>query len=336
MGPVPLTAEPAAPPAAAPPVHAGLAARARRSVVVRLLAIWVVMALVLTVSAHHFLTTENLTNIGRATAVFGVAAIGVTVALIAGQLDVSIGAVMSVAGILAAERLHAGDTLVVALALGVAAGVVAGLINGLLVVVTRIDALVVTLGTLSIFGGWAYLHTGGAPASTSDAAFKQMGSGTWLGIPISVWILAGLALAAAALLRLTVFGQRLYAVGDSARASRLAGLHTGRVRVAALMISGFTASVAGMLLAANAGQGNPGAGEPYLLNTLAAVVIGGTALGGGSGAIGGTIVGIAILGTIDNGLDLWHLSSNWQDVIGSAILVGALILDRLRVARREP
>jgi ribose/xylose/arabinose/galactoside ABC-type transport system permease subunit len=302
-------------------------------VVLRLLGIWLAIATVLSLTAENFLTTANFANIGRATAVFGVAAIGVTVALIAGSLDVSIGATMSLASIVAAERLSAGASFGVAFACGVGVGLAVGLANGLMVVVLGLDALIVTLGTLSIVGGYAYLRTGGSPTSTPGTAFHEMGTGTWVGVPIAVWMLLALAFLAGLLLRFTVFGQWLHAVGDNARASRLAGIRVEPIRVISLMISGGTAAIAGMLLAANAGQANPGSGESYLLDTLAAVVIGGTAMTGGSGLIAGTLIGIAILGTIDNGLNLWQLSSNWQDVIRGGILILALILDRARVFR---
>lgn len=298
------------------------------AIVLRLLVVWIVLAAVLSVTADNFLTTGNFANIGRATAVFGVAAIGVTVALIAGSLDVSIGATMSLSGIVAAERLTAGDAFAVALAWGLAVGVGVGLVNGLLVVLLGLDALIVTLGTLSIVGGYAFLRTEGRPTTAPNETFHELGVGTWLGVPISVWLLVALALVAGTVLRWTLFGQRVYAVGDNPRASRLAGLRVVPIRLASLAVSGATAAVAGMLLVANAGQANPGSGERYLLDTLAAVIIGGTAMTGGSGVIAGTAMGILILGTIDNGLDLWQLSANWQDVIRGAILVVALIADR--------
>jgi ribose transport system permease protein len=314
-----------------PSLHFGVNAL----VVVRLFGIWLAIAAVLSLTAENFLTTANFANIGRATAVFGVAAIGVTVALIAGSLDVSIGATMSLAGIVAAERLSAGNSFAVAFASGVGVGLAVGLVNGLIVIILGLDALIVTLGTLSIVGGYAFLRTGGSPTSTPGTAFHEMGTGIWAGVPIAIWMLLALALVAATLLRFTVFGQFLYAVGDNARASRLAGIRVELIRVVSLMISGATAAIAGMLLAANAGQANPGSGENYLLDTLAAVVIGGTAMTGGSGIIAGTLLGIAILGTVDNGLNLWQLSGNWQDVIRGGILIAALILDRARVFRRS-
>lgn len=309
---------------------ARLAASLAGSPLARLAGVYVLLVLVFAVTADNFLTVDNFLNIGRATAVFGIAALGVTVALIAGALDVSFGAIMSLCGIVAAERLVAGDGFAIALLAAVAVGLGLGAVNGLISSLLRVDALIVTLGTLSVFGGYAYYRTTGQPTEAPGEAIATMGRGTWLEVPVSVWLLLGVALALALLLRFTTFGQRLYVVGDNARAAALSGLRVGRIRTAALAISGITAAVAGLLIAGNAGVANPGEGERYLLSAIAAVVIGGTALSGGVGTIAGTVVGIAILGTIDNGLNLLGVSTFWQDVVRGAIVVGALVLDRLR------
>lgn len=320
-------------PGAREAVLRGVSDRARAlpsSGLLRLVGVWLLLALVFTLTTDAFLTTDNLLNIGRATAVFGVAALGVTVALITGALDVSFGAIMSLSGIVTAERLAAGNSLVVALLFGLGVGLVCGAVNGVLVAVTRLDGFIVTLGMLSVIGGYAFLRTNGAPTSAPGEAFADLGRGTSLGVPNPVWVLLGTAVVLALMLRVTPFGQRCYAVGDNPRAATLAGLRVWRVRLGALAIAGVTAALAGALLVANSGQANPGAGERVLLSTLAAVIIGGTSLSGGTGRIAGTILGIAILGTIDNGLNLWELSSDWQDVIRGGIVVGALVLDRYR------
>ncbi|HVW16649.1 MAG TPA: ABC transporter permease [Solirubrobacteraceae bacterium] len=300
------------------------------STAVRLIAVYALLVLIFGISAHNFLTTDNFLNIGRATSVFGIAALGVCVALVAGSLDVSFGATMSVCSIVAAEKIAAGHPLSYVLVYAICVGAILGAINGVLSTVLRIDSLVITLGTLSIFGGWAYLHTGGSPTNAPSSSFAEMGRGEWLGVPIQVWIMLGIALLLGFVLRFTTFGQRCYAAGDNPRAASIAGIHVGRVRIAALAISGITAAVAGMLIAANAGVANPGTGEAYLLSAIAAVVIGGTSLTGGVGTILGTFVGIAVLGTIDNGLDLLGVSSFWEDAVRGGIVVLALVLDRLR------
>jgi len=328
-----VTAEPSTPIGRPEPAGGGglaLIGRLAAAPLARLAAAYLLLAAVFAIAADHFLTTDNFLNIGRATAVFGIAALGLTVALIAGALDVSFGAVMSVCGILAAERIAAGDGAAAAVAVALAVGVGLGLVNGLLTAVLRLDALIVTLGTFSIFGGWAFLHTNGAPTPASDDAFARIGRGETLGIPTPVVIMIAIALVLAVVLRWTGFGQRCYLVGDNPRAATLVGIRAAWVRAAALAISGLTAAIAGVVMVANAGVANAGEGERQLLNAIAAVVIGGTALAGGSGLIVGTLLGIAVLGTIDNGLNLLGVSSTWQDVLKGVIVVFALVLDRIR------
>jgi ribose/xylose/arabinose/galactoside ABC-type transport system permease subunit len=311
-------------------VVARVALESRDLPLVRLATVYCALVLVFALTAKNFMTANNFLNIGRASAVFGVAALGVTIAMIAGAVDVSFGAIMSVAAIVAAEQLSAGRGLVAALVIALSVGVALGILNGVLAGVLRLDSMIVTLGTLSIFGGFAFVHSRGAPVSAPGETFAHLGRGKWLGIPISLLIALGVAAVLGYVLRFTTFGQRCYVVGDNARAAALAGVHVRRVRATALAISGFTAAIGGMLVAANAGAANAGVGEPYLLSGIAAVVIGGTALSGGSGTIVGTVIGIAILGTIDDGLDLLQVSSFWQDFARGGIVVAALILDRLR------
>lgn len=296
----------------------------------RLLVIYGVLFLALAISAPDFATRENFTNIGSDVAIYGLASLGITVAMIAGAVDVSFAAVMSLCGIVAAECLQAGDAdwVSILIALGVGAGL--GGVNGALVWALNIDALVVTLGTFSIFGGWAYYHTDGSELQVSSHLLAQVGNGTAAGVPISVWVLLVAALLLGGLLRFTTFGQQLYAAGDNTRAAALAGLRVNWLRCAALMISGMAAAAAGVVMIGSAGQVFAGDGQNYLLPGIAAVVLGGTALSGGAGTIAGTLIGLLLLGTINSGLDLLQVNTNWQEVVSGAIVVAALILDRLR------
>jgi ribose/xylose/arabinose/galactoside ABC-type transport system permease subunit len=306
--------------------------RVAGSTLTRLILAYALLVVVFALSADHFLTLDNFLNIGRATSVFGIAALGLTVALITGALDVSFGAVMSLCGIVAAERIGAGDGVGWAIVIALAVGCGLGLVNAVLSSGLRLDPLIVTLGTLSIFGGYAFLRTNGAPTPAPNDAFADIGRGELLGIPTPLILLLGLALLLALVLRFTSFGQRCYLVGDNPRAAALAGIGVSRVRAGALVISGLTAACAGVVMVANAGVANAGEGERNLLSAIAAVVIGGTGLAGGTGLIAGTLIGIAVLGTIDNGLNLLGVSSTWQDVLKGVIVIAALVLDRFRKA----
>jgi ribose/xylose/arabinose/galactoside ABC-type transport system permease subunit len=216
----------------------------------------------------------------------------------------------------------------VAVALLVGAGL--GAVNALISLLLGIDTMVVTLGTLSIYGGYAFLRTEGTPVTAPGDAFATLGRGSVLGIPIVVLVFAGTAIVLWSFLRYTRLGQECFAVGDNVRAASLAGVRVVRVTVFALAVSGIAAALGGIMLAANAGQATAGSGERFLLVALAAVVVGGTSLGGGMGSIGGTVLGVLFLGTIDNGLNLLSVSSFWQQVLRGSILIGALALDQLR------
>jgi ribose/xylose/arabinose/galactoside ABC-type transport system permease subunit len=287
----------------------------------------VLVCVVFAITAPGFATTANLTNIARASSVFGVAALGITIAMGAGAIDLSFGAVMSLGGIATASALTSGTSALVAIGIGIGLGAVLGLVNGALVAWLRIDTMVVTLGTMSVFGGIAFFHTNAQRTSAPGDAFAEFGRGFVLGVPNAVWVLVGVAAVLAFVLRTTVFAQTALLIGDNPRAAALTRLPVARVRTLALVISGMAAGLAGILVTANAGLIYPGTGERFLLPALAAVVVGGTALRGGHATIVGTVLGIALLGVIDNGLNLLSVPGVWQDVARGGILVGALALD---------
>jgi ribose/xylose/arabinose/galactoside ABC-type transport system permease subunit len=301
-----------------------------RHPVAGLLMAWAVVVVIFALIAPNFLTGGNVLNVARASAIAGIAAIAITVPLIAGSLDVSFGALMSIGSVAAATRVAGGDGVILAVGIAMGIGALLGLINGALVVRLRLDAFIVTLGTLSIFGGVAFLITGGAPTAAPGEAFAFFGRGYLAGIPIPVWTWGAVAVGAGCLLRFTAFGRQCYAVGDNRRAAALAGIPVRRVTTLALVFSGAIAALAGTLVSADAGVANPGTGERYLLTAIAGVILGGTALTGGVGSVIGSVVGILFLGTIDNGLNLLRVEGIWQDVIAGLVLVAALIVDRLR------
>ncbi|MHB8688100.1 MAG: ABC transporter permease [Aggregatilineales bacterium] len=274
---------------------------------------------------------SNLLTATRSSAIFGIAALGITLAMIAGAVDISFGAIISVGGIVAATLVARGQHLPIVIAAVLLTGACLGAVNALLVSALRLDAIIVTLGTLSVFGGGAYVYTHGVQILAPSQEFASLGRGYLLGVPSQVLLLIGIAIALAALLRYSVFAQTCYVVGDNPRAAGLAGINVSKIRALALILSGLTAATAGMMNAANAGIAFPGVGEVYLLPGLAAVVVGGTALSGGSGTILGTLIGILILATIDNALDLLGVQTYYQDVFRGAILIAALIVNALRL-----
>ena len=323
----------AAPPGAAADLLASVLARVRGSSTIGLASVVVLVAVVFGVIAPNFATTSNIANIARASAVFGIAALGITIPMIAGAVDLSFGAIMSLAGIGAATQLSQGAPIVQAVAIGLLIGIGLGTVNGLIGAALRLDSMIVTLGTLSVFGGAAFMLTNAQRTYAPGDQFAFLGRGFLIGLPVPVWIMLAVAGALGLLLRYTVFGQRLFVVGDNPRAARLSGLSIARTRIAALAISGLCAALAGIVIASNDGLIYPGTGEVYLLQTLAAVVIGGTALRGGVGTVVGTLLGILLLGIVDNGMNLMGVPGIWADVLRGLILIGALVLDRLRGSR---
>lgn len=295
---------------------------------------WAVLIVIFALTAPNFLTVANFSNVARASAIAGTAAVAITVPLITGSLDVSFGAIMSVGALMAATQIGGGVAVPVALAISLLTGAVLGLVNGLLVTRMKLDSLIVTLGTLSIFGGLAFLWTAGAPTPAPGDAFAYYGRGFLLGIPMPVLVFGGIAILLGLHLRYSVIGQWSYLVGDNPRAAALAGVRVVPTKVVALVISGAVAALAGTMIAANDGVAIAGSGERTLLTAIAAVVLGGTSLAGGVGGVAGTVMGVLFLGTIDNGLNLLGVPGTMQDTTRGLVLVAALILDHLRYRGR--
>ena len=305
----------------------------RESSTLGLAAVVLLVSAVFAIIAPNFVTASNLANIARASAIFGIAALGITIPMIAGAVDLSFGAIMSLAAIGTASQLSGGAPMLQAVMVGLAIGFALGVLNGVIATVLRLDSMIVTLGTLSVFGGAAFMITNAQRTYAPGDDFAFLGRGFIIGVPVPVWIMLAVGAVLALLLRFTIFGQRCFVVGDNPRAASLSGLSIARTRTAALAISGVAAALAGIVIASNDGLIYAGTGERYLLQGLAAVVIGGTALRGGAGTIVGTLLGIFLLGIVDNGLNLVGVPGVWQDVLRGLILVGALVIDRLRESR---
>ncbi len=305
----------------------------RESSTVGLAAVVVLVSAVFAFIAPNFVTASNIANVARASAVFGIAALGITIPMIAGAVDLSFGAIMSLAAIGTAAQLSSGTPMLQAMAVGLAIGLGLGILNGVIATVLHLDSMIVTLGTLSVFGGVAFMITNAQRTYAPGDDFAFLGRGFLIGVPVPVWIMLAVGGSLALLLRFTTFGQRCFIVGDNSRAASLSGLSIARTRIAALAISGVAAALAGIVITSNDGLIYAGTGERYLLQGLAAVVIGGTALRGGTGTVVGTLLGIFLLGIVDNGLNLVGVPGVWQDVLRGLILIGALVIDRLRDSR---
>jgi inositol transport system permease protein len=282
----------------------------------------------LSVATPNFLTVPNLVNVARQISLNGILAVGVTFVLLTGGVDLSLGSLVALTGVVAASFAHPGAyPVVVPVAMGLLAGTACGAANGLVITRGRVAPFIVTLGMMTVARGLALVFSGGKPVSNMSPAMTAI-AGDVAGIPIPVLILAVVALLAWLFLTNTRLGRHLYAVGGNENAARAAGINVAGVKLFAYTVCGLLAGLAGIVLAARITTGQPNAGIAYELDAIAAVVIGGTSLSGGVGTIGGTILGALLMGVINNGLDLLDVSSYYQQIVKGVIIVGAVWLDR--------
>jgi ribose transport system permease protein len=339
----PTMAEGAEPKAssAVPPAPPGGSGRAvalwLRSLVLRpefaLPAVTLALVLYLSISNEFFFAERNLLNITASVAIVGIAAAFATIVLIGGGIDLSPVVVFIVAGIVCHWALGAGIPVPFTILLGLAAGGAIGLLNGLLIAVGNLNPFIVTLGTNFLFTGLAFVLTEGDALRIENESFTQIGNSDLIGNVPTITVMMFVAFAIAFfILRFTRFGVHVFAVGGDADAARLSGVPVTRVTAAMYVLAGLAAGAAGILLASSSGSVAPfqASGQNDLLIILAAVIIGGTALGGGRGSVIGSLVGILLLGIISNGLVLEDISTFWQPVIVGTILIVAIVLDEVR------
>lgn len=300
-----------------------------------LLGTLVLLFLILSVWSPYFLTSTNMLNIGKAIAIVGIAAVGETIVIISGGFDLSIGSVMAASGMVSAFLVAAGVPLPVAFALSILLGLAIGATNGAIISYARINPLITTLATLAIVRGLGYVVSGGRELVITDTAWLALGTGTLLGIPYIVIILGAVFLAFGLIMPRSLFGRYAYAIGSNARASRLAGVPVNRWRVVFYLTSGGLAALAGLVTVARTGNAQPSAALGIELDVITAVILGGTSLTGGRGRLAGTLVGLLLLGVVNNGLTLVGVPSYWQMVVKGAILLGAVVYDELRRDRRD-
>ena len=273
-----------------------------------------VLFLVLTFTSDVFLTSTNLLNLLEQNAPLGIIALALTVVLITGEFDLSVGAIASLTGVLAAtwaSHLGVWPAFIVAVTCAGAIGV----INGLLVAYARINSFVYTLATGLIIAGVGLAITRGFLRTVSNISFTDLGLNEFLGVKYSIWMFAFAAVLTGVVLAGTKYGRWLYAVGGNAEAARLSGIRLGMVRVTAFAISGLAAGVAGAILASRTGQGQAEDGIDISLFAFAAVVVGGTSVLGGSGSAWRTVLGVLFLGLIANGFNLLGIDPIYQQMV---------------------
>ena len=301
----------------------------------RLLPFVTLIALVaaLTIATPHFFTAVNLGSVARQTAVINIIALGMTLVIITGGIDLSVGSTLAISGLFGSMAIKAGQPVLIAIAVGIFSGVVCGLLNGIMITRLRISPFIVTLGTLEAYRGLALVISKGLPVHEIPDSFSYLGDGTLLGIPFSLWVLAICAVLMHFILENTKLGRYSFAIGSNQSAAYYAGVPIKFHLTSVYVIAGGLAGLAGMVEASRLMTGQPTAGQGYELQAIAAVVIGGGSLQGGEGSVIGTLIGAFIIGLLSNGSDLLGINPYWQQVTIGAVIIAAVGFDEFRKRR---
>ncbi|RUW78876.1 MULTISPECIES: ABC transporter permease [unclassified Mesorhizobium] len=297
------------------------------------------------IAAPNFLSAANLILMAKHVALNAFLAMGMTFVIITGGIDLSVGSIVGLCGMVAGYLvlngidLQIGYTIyfnVVEIALiTLAVGIAIGAVNGLLITRLNVAPFIATLGVLYVSRGLALLSSDGrtfpnlvGKTELGTTGFGYLGAGKLLGLPVSIWILIVVALGAAYLAKYTPLGRHIFAVGGNERAARISGVRVNMVKMFVYMFSGFCAAIVGLIISSELMASHPATGESFELNAIAAAVLGGTSMSGGRGTIGGTIVGAFVIGILSDGLVMMGVSSFWQMVIKGLVIIVAVVVDQ--------
>ncbi|WP_316809956.1 ABC transporter permease subunit [Pedobacter heparinus] len=297
------------------------------------------LCLLISIISDKFLTASNGWNVMRQISVNICISVGMTLVVLTAGIDLSVGSILALCGALTAgllkngigipdANLFIGFTILGAMLVGILAGTSLGAFNGWAITRFKVPAFIATLAMLTIARGLTLLYTKGFPISGLGDQFSYLGTGWFLGIPVPVWISAIVVIAAVVLTTKTRLGRYIYAIGGNESASRLSGINISKVKIIVYAIAGALAAVGGLIVTSRLDSAQPNAGSSYELDSIAAVVIGGTSLSGGKGTIMGTVLGAIIIGVLNNGLVLLNVSPFWQQVVKGAVILLAVIIDK--------
>lgn len=287
---------------------------------------FLVLALALSLLSDRFLRISNLVNVLRQASINGIVSIGMTLVILTGGIDLSVGSVLALSVIIGASWMKQGAPVPLAVGGALAIGAGLGAINGLIITRGKIPPFIATLGMLTVARGFTLIYTQGQPVSSLPQSFLFMGAGSLGPIPMPIVIFAITFIAGYVLLTRTRLGQSIYILGDNPAAARLAGIPTDRVTVTVYTLSGLCAALAGLVLVARLNSAQPVLGVGYEFNAIAAVVVGGASFTGGEGNLIGTLLGTLLIETLNNGLNLLNVSSLWEQVVKGVVIALALLL----------
>ena len=286
-----------------------------------IIVIFIVLFVVMSIFAPNFFTGNNMVNILRQVSISGICAVGMTFVMLTGGIDLSVGAILGVSGVLTAMMMLKGIPSLLASIIALALGVVIGGITGAIIHYIEIPPMIATLGTMTSLRGVAYLITGGTPVFGFDESYSKIGQGHVGVIPIPVIILAIVYVIGIFVLSKTKFSRYVYGIGGNQEVARLSGIKVARVKIAVYAISGFCSALAGLVMLGRVNSGQPRAGESYEMDVITAVVLGGVSLNGGVGNLSHVIFGVLIIGVLTNGMTMMAVDDYWQRVVKGLILL---------------
>lgn len=306
----------------------------QRAVLLRLLVLGL-LGLALTFASAGFLTSGNLLNVLRQASLMFLLASGLTLVILCGGLDLSVGANVAMSACLSATVIQSTGSIVAGCMTGAGAGLAIGLLNGALVTALRIPAFIATYGMLWILHGATYWFMQGETIHGFPPAFRALGSGHWLGVPVPVYLMLAVLVAGTLLMQYTIWGQEIYATGANTESAALSGVPVARRRLTVYVASGLMGGLASLVYLARLNSAEGDMGESLTLQAIAAVLIGGTSLFGGTGTLLGTLVGALILTVVLNGMNQLGISANWQPLITGVIVILSVLSDALGRKRRS-
>lgn len=290
------------------------------------------LVVIISIISPDFRTVNNFLSLLRQSAINGLIAFGMTCIILTGGIDLSVGSVLALTSIICAFIIKIGIPAPLSILIALIFGIVFGTISGLMVTKSRLQPFIATLITMTGYRGLTMILSGGRPISRlgDSLLLNQIGKGSFLGIPIPVWILVIFFAIFSFVLKKTVLGRQIYATGSNSKAAELAGINTNNIKLIVYAVSGFMASLSGLILVSRLGSAQPTLGSGYELDAIAAVALGGTSMTGGRGKITGTLIGILIIAVLNNGLNIIGVSSYYQDVVKALVIFLAVISDRNR------
>lgn len=291
----------------------------------------IILMAVFTVLSPIFLSASNISNILIQSGTNAVISVGMTYVIISGNTDLSVGATLALASCIGATVMVSTGNVILGVGVALIAGIALGMFNGFLIAYLKFQPFIVTLSTMWLFRGLAYLFTGGQAVTGLPAGITGLATGSFLYIPNIVWIIAIVYVICFIVLNKTTMGRKVCAVGDNVESARLSGINTKRVILATFTLSGFCSALSGVIYMARLNSGQPIAGQSYEMYAIAAAVIGGASFTkGGIGSMGGTLVGATFIAVLNNGLTLLNVNTYWQQVCMGIVVLLAVGLDRFR------